>query len=47
MADLLKLVCEHLQNDYAAVGLLENFNATMHLFNRALELPGERLQFKR
>lgn len=36
----LKPVSERVQNDYAAVELLKNFNATMHLFNRALELPG-------
>lgn len=41
MGDLVNPVCERLLNDYAAVGLLENFNATMHLFNRALDLPGE------
>lgn len=47
MADLVKPACERLQNHYAAVGLLESYNATMHLFNRALELPGESLQLER
>lgn len=26
-------------NKYKAVGVLENFNSTLHLFNRALSLP--------
>lgn len=30
---------ELITNNYAAVGILENFNSTLHLLNRALGIP--------
>lgn len=39
MAEYLRPAMDLLSTQYVAIGLLENYNATMHLFNRALELP--------
>lgn len=33
-------VRELIANNYTAVGILEEFNSTLHLFNRALGIPG-------
>lgn len=40
MYELLDPVQELLSNHYAAVGILERYNSTLHLFNVALEMPG-------
>lgn len=40
MVQFLAPAQELLRTQYKAVGILENFNSTMHLFNRALEMPG-------
>lgn len=39
--EMLAPAKELLNTSFAAVGILENFNATMSLFDRALQMPGE------
>lgn len=40
MYQLLEPVQVLLENEYAAVGILERYNTTLHLFDAALQMPG-------
>lgn len=40
MYDMLEPIQEMLRSDYAAVGILEEFNTTLSLFDAALDMPG-------
>lgn len=41
MVDILEPAKRLLETSFAAVGILEDFNTTMHLYDRALEMPGD------